>query len=908
MPSKNRFPTVDEGVEGVIQYRDRHFSDYNTYRDRHMSRIVEDILYDLGRQWVERDSNIVEGGRGYVFRDMQQTGESEMPRPVTNHISPAIDVEFATLAKRQWNPKIPALSRDPRLEAAAKVANEVLKDRLKKLHWEDIRDRFIRNVICMGTGILVSRWDESYYETTWVHSEEPVVCTDCGAMLAEKSAPEGYAQKYVAARQEGQPKPMMADYEEGGEEVELGSCPDCGGELTELELDEETSKGGKDIFGRELGKNVPKGNTNIEVITPFEYFPENAGIFVNTTTVKQHGICKVRSLDWVEEHYPQYADQIEPEDAVDLLKDHPLLGEWDIVGRYDSGYDGGLMDNHVRVFELIQEPTYRFPKGRYIVIIGREQGIVVRNGDLNREVTGEDGKTACVPEVLIAGGVWKPREGEYWGKSLVDDMLSLQNRINGIDSQLIEARERMGTPNLMMPEDADLQGPESRAGYGGAKLFRYRLSALNPSAKPEVFGSILMPSGVYQERQAMLQDLTKIIGPADIEIGEAPRNVTTTSGLQILGEQAERRRGTREREITSAIQKIWEHQLSLLWTLRVDEDYYEAVTPDGAWEIKQYNRMHIAGQTKVEVEKQAYIDRSIVMREAAREAMVDGLYVIDSPLAKKRLLELRGLPTDVNEDTTLQIDHAKRVWSDFVDEQTVPVIDEGLDNPGIRFQVLGTCLMQDEGRKISERALWSHILPLIAGWEQELMSLDEQDALARQTYGGEPPPEVANEQYAKLKAAHADAMNAYNQQLEFMKQQAATDPAFQMPTQPLQPPQEPPAPVFIPQKMETRIMLVWKKMIPQHGGIAPAMAQAAAKRLVPQQEIEDEVDRFLRFRAVVEAYRLTGQQTVAPGSTPGQPGAPPQATPPPGAGGPAQPPTPPTPGQPPGGNPLIQGR
>lgn len=893
MPATKRFPKVDEGVEPIITFRDSHFSDYNVYRDRHMARIVMAIYYDLGNQWIERDTNVIEGGRGYVFREQQLTGEVELPRPVTNHCAPAVDVEFATLAKRQWTPKIPTFSRDPRMEAAAKVANEILSDRLKKLGWDDLRDKFIRNCIAHGTAIIKSFWDASYYETTWVSSEEPKVCTQCNAMFSSDTVPEGFAEKYSENR-----ATKLEDFDGMGE-VKLGNCPCCSGALADYDLDEETSKSGKDIFGRAMGKLTPRGNTAIEIITPFEYFPQNAGIFYNTSNVKLHGICKVRSLDWVEEHYPEYADQIEPEDPVELMAEHPILGEWDLVGRFDTGYDTGLLDNHVRVYEMIHEPTYRFPKGRYVVVIGKRQSVVVKNDDLIREVSDAEG-TASVPEVCIAAAVWKHREGEFWGKSLVDDLISPQNRVNGIDAQVIEARERMGSPNLMVPEDADLQGPESRVGYGGAKVFRYQLSALNPNAKPEVFGSVLMPSGVYQERQAVLQDMTKIIGPADIEIGEAPRNVTTTSGLQILGEQAERRRGTREREITSAIQKIWEHQLALLWTLRVDTDYYEAQTPDGTWEMKQYSRQHIKGQTKVIVEKQAYIDRSIIMREAAREAMVDGLYTIDSPLAKKRLLELRGLPTDVNEDTTLQIDHAKRVWADFVDEGKIPVIDVSIDNPAIRFQVLGTMLLQDEGKRIAEAALWPAVLPLIAGWEEDLMQLDQLDAKIRAQYGGEPPKEEAEMTFAKLTAAYQQAQEG---QAMMQKQQEQIALQSGQPPQPL-PPLEPPLPPnFVPRQFEGRIFMVWQSLIEKHGGLADALVEESKKTMKPVEAIMQEVDKFLRFRSVVEAYRLLGAPAPAPGTLPGPPGAAAGGGVPPG--GPTEPQAPP---QPPGGNPMEQGR
>jgi hypothetical protein len=164
-----RFPTAEADDDYVIGFRDRYFQRYSQYRNRHLHRISLSLYYDLGRQWIERDwEQTFEGVRGFAFREMQPTSEIELPRPVTNRIAPAIDIEFATLSKRQWKPKVVTQTRDIRTQAAVKVANDVLNDRLKKIHWSDKRDRFIRNVIMFGTGIMKSYWNENWSELMWV--------------------------------------------------------------------------------------------------------------------------------------------------------------------------------------------------------------------------------------------------------------------------------------------------------------------------------------------------------------------------------------------------------------------------------------------------------------------------------------------------------------------------------------------------------------------------------------------------------------------------------------------------------------------------------------------------------------------------------------------------------------------
>ncbi len=429
------------------------------------------------------------------------------------------------------------------------------------------------------------------------------------------------------------------------------------------------------------------------------------------------------------------------------------------------------------------------------------------------------------------------------------------------------------------------------------------MDPIAPQLTPEVFGSILMPSGVWQERNSCMEDSTRIIGPADIESGEAPRNITTTSGLQILGEQAERRRATRERGITTVFQKTWEHQLRMLWTLRVDLDSYESENPDGSWEIKQYDRKALSGMTKIEIERQAYIDKSILQRESTREAMTDGLYDPSTPVARKKLLELMGLPTDVNEDSNLQIEHAKRQWVDFVDDGVVPVIDTSVDDPAIRYSVLGVYLMQEEGKEISRAAFWPQILPLIAGWEPFLEQLKAQDMKARLKYGMFVPQEEADELYAKAMAQYEEARAAHEQAQMAAK---AAMRAGQPPAPPQMPPEEPPPPVFLPQQPEQQVYGVWQQMLSAKkvpgptGAEIPALqaiiAGAMEEEVKQPEEIAQRIDTYMRFRAVFEAYRIMRPQPAMPGAPPpGAPGPAPPGAPPPGmeAQGPA--PTPTTP-------------
>lgn len=875
-----RIPAPDEDPAELLELRDRWFNFDSAYRNREMERMALGIYYALlDRQWVESDLDVVaDGVRGYTLRDVVygnpnlETRPPQMPQPVTNYIAPAVEIEVAHFTDRELTANVIPTSNDPEIRKAVKKAKEILEYRQRVNNWPDLREHgALIDVVC-GTVVYKSFWDEKYTDLTYISPGGAKQCPACKYKVASDTFDQEEVDRF---KETG----LLTDTEgledvppaEGEDKLQarMRRCPTCHGELQDYDPDQDEVEFGVDQMGRKFGKPVPKGNTAIEIVSPFDLFPENTGVDIEPTTCRVWGQATPRSLDWIEERYPERFDEIVPDSPYELMKYHPVLGEWQLLGRFDARMDSNVYDNHCRVYELHAKPSYRFPKGRSIVIAG---DVVLEDGELVREVKTKYG-TLRVPRVLYAGARFKAVPKHFWGRGLPDILISPQNRLNGIDSQTIEARERMGSPNILVSEDMDLSGPEWFEGYGGGKVMKYTPSPLNPAAKPEPFGSILMPVGAFQERQATVQDMKELAGPQDVEQGEAPRNVSTTSGLQILGEQSEKKRGPRVRPLIQVYEAIWKHQLDLIWALRSEPDEYEVEEEDGTYRTEEFDRTAIAAQTKVKVEKQAYIDKSIYQKEAAREAQIDGLYRIDSPAAVKRLLELRGLPTDVNEDQNRQVECAEEKWTRFVEFGEVPPVDTSLDDFQIHFQVLGTELKGLKGLQLQRESGWLQAIKPITGWEDELSRMEVLDQQAVAAYGSRfIDPQQAAEQYAMM-------MNTYTAGMEAQQTAQMTGmPDVVGGGAPLQPP---PPPIFLPAAMEDRIVAVWNQLL-----------QRAGVQVEPT---------FLAFRAVVEAYRLYAQR-MALGANPGAPAAPGMAPLPQGGaisgGTMPQPPVPPKPGQP----------
>ncbi|MGH9388080.1 MAG: hypothetical protein ACRD1Z_00580, partial [Vicinamibacteria bacterium] len=353
-----------------------------------------------------------------------------------------------------------------------------------------------------------------------------------------------------------------------------------------------------------------------------EFYPQDAGVRVTPSTLRYWGRRKIRSLEWLEERAPHLVDRISPEPPSELLYDDPILGEWELLGHWSPTLDQGILDHHFNADEIVHMPSFRHPRGRYIL---SAKDVVIEDEDLLIEEEVEqdlpNGKSTqvkvYVPRVSLAISRFKLRPSTIFGTGLPEIGISLQNRLNGIDAQVIEQRLRMGSPNLFLPPDMWIEGPQIDSSYGAGKLFWIQPSAMFPDMKhPEQFGGELFNSDVYLERDRVKSSIQEKLGPSPVVKGQPPKNVSATSGITFLAEQDEKSRSLRESEFARGCESAFSHIMQLEWILRSDEDEYRVLGPDKAYETRQYRGNVIRGQTEISIERSPFIAKSVMRREA----------------------------------------------------------------------------------------------------------------------------------------------------------------------------------------------------------------------------------------------------------------------------------------------------
>ncbi len=876
---RNLVPDYNASASEVLDFFARWCNFRSTYRCRHMARMARNLAYLYDRQWIELDTEVLlDTSRGYAFRDLRKSGFFDLPRPVTQIIDPAVENEIAALGKKEYKPNVIALSNHPKVIAAARLSKEILEFRMDKLHWPDQRDLFTLFMVACGTGIMRSYWDTPVSQPAHIGVPNAVACPGCGTTLSSPRIPR---ELLTMAQQSASPvkhtetiREVIGAGPEDGEDVELTHCPTCDESVPLQPFDvAENEVHEMDHFERPLGLWVPMGNTALEVVSPFQFFPQNGGVDVTPQNMTSYAIAMPRSLEWLEDRFPDRIDEIEPEDPRELMRYHPILGEWDLLGRFSPALDSGIYDDHAMWYYFWQEPSARFPKGREMEMAG---GALLHNGKALLPFKDHLGRPHEIRKSRTSSARYKTRIGEFWGRALPDPGISIQNRLNGMDAQIIEARDRMGSPNMLVPEDMGFVGPEWLDEYGSGKIFRYTPDPNMPMVKPEVFGAVLFPSGVWQERDRALSDAQLALGPQEVEIGDVPKGLKTTSGLVLVGENANRKRAPRERAMVTVYEQQWETHLQLIWALRTESETYEVDVFQGfsRKEKRWFKGEDLMGQTLVKISKEASVDKGIYQREAAVEAQQDGLYDITTAASRKRLLELRGLPTDVNEDQNLQVECSQQQWVDYKDEGIVPMIDQTIDDPAVHYQILSTQLNTDEGKELEEDMGWiaNEIPKKIAGWEDELAELEMQDQEARAFYGDEAAqdPALAAQLFQQATAEFGAASKAFAAQGKAA--QAVAVPGLDPAAAGALPPQPPPLPVFIPKAPEDRIYLLWVKKLGPLMQIPPMVDEQTGEAVIDPMTGEPilgeppealiNLDKHVRFRSVVDAYKRIAEQKL----------------------------------------------
>jgi hypothetical protein len=891
-----RHPHREGGAAAALAFAKEFCDDTNRFRRWNLVRIARNHLFYAGIHDISVKSALETTSNGYTFRRVKRKGGRALV--VDNCIAEGVDNEVSRLLKKKYEPLVHPTKLLPDLQAAADQGGDVLKYDLERVQkWPMVRHTATYDCVVGGTSVERGWLDEAPLEPVRLPHPDAVACVGCKAQFARRRVS---MRDTDFATQTGLPHPTEPDQRvpfRGSDTLKLAEdlapgaapeydmqvCPSCEGELVEQGASGDELESGTDMFGRELGHDLPRHVPRLQAVSIFEMYFENGGLGVEPSTARVFGRRSIEDLDWLASRYPEAAARFKKAELAEANRINPWTNQTGIQGASTQ------FKHHAIMTEIVALPLPGLDgleMGRHIVIIGDE---VVKNEDLMvpMECEGHD-EPILVPRVTYQVARCKRKAGQMYGATPVDTAVPLNYAMDKVLTMIEDINER-GKPFLAMPEGAELIYDEEAE--GSFNEVRYRSTAPGFTPKDMIVngqpinGNVFLP--LVDRYRARIRES---LGPGPAEGGENPVNTVTVGQLQINVEQSNQKRGDAEESLAKAHEATWRDHLARIWAFTQGASTYEVDDGTGAFAKKSFRATDLAGQVDVRIDAQAAQDDSLFQALTVENAVSKGwIDITNDQDAHDSAMTIMRVPK-LNQQRSVQITRSNQAWAEFErsmllpEEEEgsplmplIPVVDETLHDPWVRYQVLGKWWESDQGFNLQQKTGWLAVLPALAGWEKKLLEAERIDDAQRSIYENKPPDQwaVIYQQASEFRAKAQAIQEKVN---------AAAEAASQMPPPPPPMPEIPEPPntgVFLPAAKQARVTMVMKSMVqaltqtpaPPDGHDQDAHAEAMAQH----EALTGPVLAMLDMYATIQTYRLLDRDKKMAAAM--VPGAPPSPTP-----------------------------
>ncbi len=280
---------------------------------------------------------------------------------------------------------------------------------------------------------------------------------------------------------------------------------------------------GKMVAVDDLGNKIHEGDVNVEVVSPFEIFPDNLSC-ERLEDIKS--LIYAKAVD-VGEIKTQWGVDVDEEDVYSFSLD----GATSNLG--GLGYNAHInkvanikLKNNAIVLERYEKPSKNYPFGRLTIVAG---GKLLFDGELpyiNGEMDNRD-----FPFVKQISN-YMP--GSFFGVSVVDRLIPLQRAYNAVRNRKHEYFNR-SVMNVLAVEDGSVDTDALEIeGLSPGKVLVYRQG----SKIPEIMQNPKLNIDFEAEEEHLLSEFKTISGISEL-MTTTYANYTNMSGiaLQLLAEQ-----------------------------------------------------------------------------------------------------------------------------------------------------------------------------------------------------------------------------------------------------------------------------------------------------------------------------------------------------------------------------------
>lgn len=461
---------------------------------------------------------------------------------------------------------------------------------------------------------------------------------------------------------------------------------------------------GKMVATDELGNQIKEGDVQIEVVSPFEIFPDN---LYCERLEDMKSIIHARAVD-IDQIKTDWGVDVEPEDVYALTLDNA------------SGNLGGLgynahikkianvhLGHHCVLIERYIRPNKNLPNGRLTVVAG---GKLLFDGELpylNDELNGR-----TFPFVKQVSN-YMP--GSFFGVSVVDRLIPLQRAYNAVRNRKHEYFNRT-VMNVLAVEDGSVDTDAlEMEGLSPGKVLVYRQG----SKMPEIMQDAKLSIDFEAEEERLLDEFKTISGVSDM-LTKSVAEYTNMSGvaLELLEEQDTTRLGTAIDSTKLAIKTVAKYILRLYKQYAVLPRLLKISGTGGSVEMHYWDQNEICSDDVV-FDTSSDTSDSLAQRRTMLFDLINKGLMFDedgkfSQTMRKKCLELLGFGTwENNVDLAeLQINRAREENLKFMQNQTIEILS--IDDHKLHIDqhiafILSGELKDKQNSKIIQQNILKHI-------------------------------------------------------------------------------------------------------------------------------------------------------------------------------------------------------
>ena len=282
-----------------------------------------------------------------------------------------------------------------------------------------------------------------------------------------------------------------------------------------------------------------QGDLDYGLITPYEIYPES---------VFKQGIEAQRSIileqvKTVDEIYDLYGLELDG-NSVETFELTPI-GSGGGFGYENTVVTLGhrTVDNALKVTTYMERPSKHCPEGKMIIIVGDDNLVYYGNLPYSK--------------IPIVQTVCKEVAGQFFGKSVIEDLIPYQRSYNSCINRIHEYIKRIAIGSYIAEEGSIYIEEYEQNGLAPGAILTYKAGSQPPVPIPN--GQL--PSEVMQERYNLKNDMEYVAGVSQLMVnGATPSGVTSGTAIENLRDIDNTRLSLTGDHIRNSVRK-----LAILW-------------------------------------------------------------------------------------------------------------------------------------------------------------------------------------------------------------------------------------------------------------------------------------------------------------------------------------------------------